>query len=216
MIGNFINYDKKYENSKNIWGKYFLDNSLKQYLNLITGKEVLDLGIGEGNNSILLHKLGYSITGVDSSLKALKVCEQQCKDIFLVNSDIRLFHIEKDYYDLITSRFVLQFIHKNDAISIINDIKNKVKNNGLVYISVFSLNDNSINLTKNNVDFDELPNNIFYNKTKNTYHSFYSKDEVLEYFKGFKTILISEEYFLDQSHGSPHYHGIIKYIGQKL
>lgn len=40
--------------------------------------------------------------------------------------------------------------------------------------------------------------------------------EVLKLFSDFKTILISEEYCLDQGGETPHYAGVIKYIGQKI
>ena len=49
----------------------------------------------------------------------------------------------------------------------------------------------------------------------NTYSSYFSKKEILELFSDFNTILISDEYSMDLGHGNPHYHGIIKYIGQK-
>ena len=54
MIGKPIDYDKKYNKNTTIWGKSTLDMSLKQYLKLLEGKNVLDLGIGEGQNSIAL------------------------------------------------------------------------------------------------------------------------------------------------------------------
>lgn len=51
MIGNPVDYDKKFkENFPNFPAK--LDIELKRYLNLVPGKELLDLGIGQGRNSI--------------------------------------------------------------------------------------------------------------------------------------------------------------------
>ena len=42
------------------------------------------------------------------------------------------------------------------------------------------------------------------------------EEEILKLFSDFTTISISDEYSLDLFHGEPHYHGIIKYIGQKV
>ena len=53
MIGNPVNYDKKYKGEFPIHPAK-LDWDLKRYLKLIPGKEVLDLGIGQGRNSIPL------------------------------------------------------------------------------------------------------------------------------------------------------------------
>ena len=215
MIGKPINYDKKYNKNTTIWGKSTLDMSLKQYLKLLEGKNVLDLGIGEGQNSIALSNLGYNVTGVDYSAKSLEVCKNKCPNIELIQSDIRNFKIETNKYNLIMARYVLQFLHKDDSINIIKSIKNNVSENGLVYIIVFSTSDPSLSRNGNDINYEKLDNNILHNKSDDTYRSYFSKSELLELFSDFTTILISDEYSMDLSHGNPHYHGIIKYIGKK-
>lgn len=217
MIGKSIDYDKKYSNNNPIWGKPNLDFELKRYLNLLNKGNVLDLGIGEGNNSIILADFGFDVTGVDDSKKALAICNNGKKDnLSLIQDDIRNFKIQNNYYDLILSRAVLHFLHKDDVKNIIYDIKSNLKNNGLVYITVFSTNDDSMNKKLANNDFEKLDNNIFHNTLDDTYMSYFTKDEILELFDGFETILILDEYSLDLGHGEPHYHGIIKYIGKKI
>ena len=215
MIGNPVDYDKKFkENFPKFPAK--LDLELKRYLNLVPGKEVLDLGIGQGRNSIPLAELGFNVTGVDYSTKCLEICKNTCNKLNLVKSDIRTFDIEKDKYDMILSRYVLHFLHKNDSYKIIENIKNNIKNNGIVYISVFSLEDPKFSKHSTSSDFEILDNNILHNKVNDTYVSFFSKDEVLNLFSDFKTIFVSEEYCLEQNVETPHYAGVIKYIGQKL
>ena len=61
-----------------------------------------------------------------------------------------------------------------------------------------------------------LENNIFHNTKNDTYVSFFTKEEILNLFKDFETICISEEYSLDLGGELPHYAGFIKYIGKKL
>ena len=216
MIGKPINYDKKYIANSHLWSKPILDNDIKKYLKLLDGKNVLDLGIGEGQNSIPLSELGYNITGIDSSKKALEICKNSSSNIKLFEGDIRNFNIEQNKYDFIMSRCVLHFLHKNDVYDIIKNIKNNLKPNGLVYISVFSTDDPSLKFKIRTPDFDTLENNIFYKVLDDTYSSYFSKDEILKLFSDFNTILISDEYSMDLGHGNPHYHGIIKYIGQKI
>lgn len=215
MIGNPVDYDKKFkENFPKFPAK--LDIELKRYLNLVPGKEVLDLGIGQGRNSIPLAELGFNVTGVDYSTKCLEICKNTCNKLNLVQSDIRTFDIEKDKYDMILSGYVLHFLHKNDSYQIIKNIKNNLKNNGIVYISVFSLEDPKFSKYSTSSDFEILDNNILHNKVNDTYVSFFSKDEVLNLFSDFKTIFVSEEYCLEQNVETPRYAGVIKYIGQKL
>lgn len=217
MIGKSIDYDKKYNNNNSIWGKPHIDHELKNYLNLLNKGNVLDLGIGEGNNSIILSNLGFNVTGVDNSEKALNICnKQKTNNLVLIKEDIRNFKIENNYYDLIMSRAVLHFLHKSDVTNIISNIKYNLKENGLVYITVFSTNDDSMDKKLINNNFEKLDNNVFHNTLSDTYMSYFTKDELLELFDGLETILISDEYSLDLSHGEPHHHGIIKYIGKKI
>lgn len=215
MIGNPVDYDKKYNGT---FPQYpaKLDQELKRFLKLVPGKEVLDLGIGQGMNSIPLSKLGFNVTGIDYSIKCLEICKQNCPEINLVQSDIRNFDIENNKYDLILSRCVLHFLHKNDSYNIVEMIKNKIKQNGLIYIQVFSLEDPRFKEHSKSSNFEILENNILHNINNDTYVSFFTKDEILDLFKDFKTILISQEYSLDQDKDFSKYAGIIKYIGQKV
>ena len=215
MIGNPVDYDKKFkENFPKFPAK--LDIELKRYLNLVPGKEVLDLGIGQGRNSIPLAELGFNVTGVDYSTKCLEICKNTCNKLNLVQSDIRTFDIEKDKYDMILSGYVLHFLHKNDSYKIVENIKNNIKDHGIVYISVFSLEDPRFIKRSTSSDFEILDNNILHNKINDTYVSFFSKEEILNLFSDFKTIFVSEEYCLEQNVETPRYAGVIKYIGQKL
>lgn len=215
MIGNPVNYDKKYKGEFPIHPAK-LDWDLKRYLKLIPGKEVLDLGIGQGRNSIPLVELGYNVTGVDYSTKCLEICKNNCPELNLIHSDIRTFPIEKNKYDLISSRCVLHFFHKEDTYKTIKTIKDGLKENGLVYIHVFSLEDPKLLKHTNSQDYEVLENNILHNTINDTYVSFFTKQEILELFSDFKTISIAEEYCLDLGRDIPHYSGIIKYIGQKI
>lgn len=215
MIGNPVNYDKKYKGEFPIH-PVKLDLDLKRYLNLLPGNEVLDLGIGQGRNSIPLVELGYNVTGVDYSTKCLEICKNNCPKLNLIQSDIRAFPIEKNKYDLISSRYVLHFFHKDDTYKIIKNIKENLKSNGLVYISVFSLEDSKLIRHTNSPNFEILENNIFHHTVNDTYVSFFAKNEILDLFSDFKTISIAEEYCLDLGGDTPHYSGIIKYIGQKI
>lgn len=176
---------------------------LRKYIKLLNGKEVLDLGVGKGYNSVLLSNFGFNVTGVDISNESLKYIEENfdCSNLTLINKDVRKFEIEKNKYDLILSSNVLHFMPKEDFLKIIKKIKENLKEDGLIYISVFSKEDPSSKLNKH---FKE-----------NTCISYFSKEEILDIFSDFTTILISDEYSLDLGHGKPHYHGMIKYIGKK-
>lgn len=213
MLGNPVNYDKKYGNGKFPLFDAKLDMELRRYLSLIPGKNVLDLGIGQGQNSIPLSNLNYNVTGVDFSNKCLEICKEKCPALNLIKSDVRSFEIEKNKYDLILSRYVLHFLHKDDSYKILHSIKDNVKKGGLVYITLFSTEDPKFVDKTQNENIEILDNNIFHNKLTDTYISFFSKEELLNIFEGFKTLYISQEYSLELLRDDPCYHGVIKYIG---
>lgn len=192
-----------YTKSKNENTQPKMAPELRKYIKLLNGKEVLDLGVGKGYNSVLLSNFGFNVTGVDISNESLKYIEENfdCSNLTLINKDVRIFEIEKNKYDLILSSNVLHFMPKEDFLKIIKKIKENLKEDGLIYISVFSKEDPSSKLNKN---FKE-----------NTCISYFSKEEILDIFSDFTTILISDEYSLDLVHGNPHYHGMIKYVGKK-
>ena len=75
MIGNPIDYDKKFKDNLPIFPPKF-DSELRRYINLVPGKEVLDLRIGQGRNSISLADLGVNVTGVVFSTKYLEFCRK--------------------------------------------------------------------------------------------------------------------------------------------
>ena len=192
-----------YSKSKNENTQPKMAPELRKYIKLLNGKEVLDLGVGKGYNSVLLSNFGFNVTGVDISNESLKYIKEtfDCPNLTLINKDVREFEIEKSKYDLILSSNVLHFMPKEDFLKIIKKIKENLKEDGLIYISVFSKEDPSSKLNK---DFKE-----------NTCISYFSKEEILDIFSDFTTILISDEYSLDLGHGNLHYHGMIKYVGKK-
>ena len=166
------------------------------------------------NVHLILLGHGFNVTGVDLSNTALEACKD-VPNLTFVQDDIRNFNIEKDKYNLIISRCVLHFLHKDDVHEIIKNIKEGLCPGGMVYVSVFSIADSGFKKRELNSDYDELDNDIFYKTTENTYMSYFTRKEILNLFADLKTIMISDEFSLDLSHDNPHYHGTIKYIGRK-
>ena len=117
---------------------------------------------------------------------------------------------------MILSRYVLHFLHKDESYNLIENMKNNIKKNGLIYITVFSTEDFRIKKFSSNTDFEELENHIFHNKINDTYISFFTKEEIKNLFSDFKPLLITESYFLDERQENTSYSGVIKYIGQKI
>lgn len=209
------------------WGKYYQntkkqlssspDFRLLQYLDLIEKGNVLDLGIGEGRNSIPFAINGCNIDGIDTYEPALSCCKEVFKDaettINLINCDLREYDIKSDNYSLIIVANVLNFFKKSEIDKIVQRIHEGLKEDGILYLTTFSKLEPKYNILKHNQEMIE--ENTFYLEERNSYVHYFTQEEINEYFSDFELIFLYEGIEYDMSHGSPHYHGGIDFMARK-
>ncbi len=70
---NADNWNEAYKRTKQLWGSE-PDHVLTEYANPVPSGHILDLGIGEGRNSLFGAELGYSVEGIDISEVAVGRC----------------------------------------------------------------------------------------------------------------------------------------------
>ena len=111
----------------------FLTDAIKSYPNkTLKNKKILDVGCGGGIFCEPLARLGADVTGIDTNKKAIQSASNHAKSeklkIKYLNTD--LANINNDNkFDIITCMEVLE--HVDDVTAIIQDIKKKLKVNGL-------------------------------------------------------------------------------------
>ena len=172
--------------------------------NFLLGGFILDLGCGQGRDSLFLAKNNFWVTAIDSSevaINQIKVKKNKfCLDnLELVWDDISNFKIVHDKYDTIICRNVLNFLNKDKALEIINSIKTNSKIGSYIIVDVFTKNDPSF-----------LSNNKF--------TCYFEEQELLKIFSDFKVVYYLENIILDNGHPGfemPHKHGVSKIIVQK-
>jgi 2-polyprenyl-3-methyl-5-hydroxy-6-metoxy-1,4-benzoquinol methylase len=141
----FIKADSEeiYAKRKYFWGTKpsELIVRLAQYLQ--PKSRILDLGAGEGRNSIYLAKKGHLVTAVDFSEQGMKKAQRRAKQNKVQIETIVAGISEPEFvqklgvYDAITSVNVLQFLTPQDAAFVLNYIKEKIKPGGYAAISSF-------------------------------------------------------------------------------
>ncbi len=209
-------WEKYYKNSIGICGS-MPDFRLIQYLDLVSKGNVLDLGIGEGRNSIPFAVKSFNIDGVDTSDTALS----QCKEVFdkqglnvnLVNCNLKDYNIKQDNYNLIIIANVLNFFNKLNINMIIHGIREGLKEDGILYLSVFSTLEPKY--SELNISQKQVEENTFYLEERNSYVHYFTQNEITEYFSDFELICLYEGIEYDISHGNPHYHGGIEFMARK-
>jgi 2-polyprenyl-3-methyl-5-hydroxy-6-metoxy-1,4-benzoquinol methylase len=209
-------WEDGYKNIKQLWGVE-PDLKLIQYFDLIKKGYVLDLGIGEGRNALPFAISGFNIEGVDISETALNQCKEEFEkiniNINLTCSDLRNYNINKNNYTLIIASNVLNFFKKEEIEIIIQNMKAGLKEEGIIYLSVFSTLDPKFHTLQ--ATFESVEENTFYVKNRETYIHYFTKEEITGYFSDFEIISVIESFEYDDSHGSPHYHGGIELMVRK-
>lgn len=194
-------YNKTYSINKNIKPSQILSLIQKNFL---LSSKIIDLGCGQGNDSLFSAKNGFLVTAIDSSsvaINQMKVKKDELKlnNLELICDDITNFNIEKDKYQVIICRNVLNFLDKNKALEILNDFKDNIQKDSYIIIEVFTKNDPSF-----------ISNNKFV--------SYFDEQELLNLFSDYEIIYYLENIILDPGHfgfSSPHKHGVARIIAQK-
>lgn len=122
-IGEY--YNKIYSENKNTFGAEPLP-IVKKVLEFLHSGTVLDLGAGEGRNSLFLVSHGFQVTAVDASSVAIEKIKKEAESRgFPITTDLKdILEFEwKQSYDLIIAAFVLHFLKTADANKVINHMK---------------------------------------------------------------------------------------------
>lgn len=213
-------WEQAYQQVESLWHLH-PDPILVQYATLVpkSGK-VIDLGMGEGRNALFFAQMGYEVKGIDISVTAVERCAKRARDADLRLSvevgNLRDVDLAPNTYSLIIASMVLQFFKQSEAMAIIACLKQELQKDGLLYLSVFSIEDPGYERLKRTSP--EVEENTFYSQQLKGYVHYFQKAEILSYFPDWKLIYCAQTQCLDLGHGGsgPHYHGIITYCGQKI
>lgn len=208
---------KEYKKQRFYW-KLKPEKGLKKVLKYVPKGMALDIGAGEGRNSIFLVKNGFEVEAIDKIKEGLEKCRKLAKKYNLPIKtrviDIRKFRFEKNKYSLILSIASLDFLKFSEIQKIMPKIKKSLKKDGVFYLIVFSTKDPLFK------DYKEkklrmVEENTFYLPRLNSFRHFFDKKELLNSLKDSNIIKIEEKKIKDAHGGEPHFHQIISVIARK-
>ncbi|MEK6981980.1 MAG: class I SAM-dependent methyltransferase [Candidatus Micrarchaeota archaeon] len=86
----------------------------------VTGSRILDIACGSGNYSIYLAKLGFDVTAIDISEKAIKIAKEKAKvaevKINFITGDFLEYSFEEKKFDFIFDYSIMHHITPDDIL----------------------------------------------------------------------------------------------------
>lgn len=102
---------------------------------------LLDLGCGDGRDSIYFSKKGLKVTGVDFSQIAMDRLKIQNPDVQWIQQDIRNIDFKEHSFDVIYSHLSLQYFDDETTNQIVGKLYKILANNGLLFVKCKSIDD---------------------------------------------------------------------------
>jgi tellurite methyltransferase len=174
--------------------------------------EALDLGCGEGRNSLLLARYGYHVHAVDSSSQGIQKLEKyaRLKGLDTIDgevADVRTVQLATNSYDAIVAVTILDHITEKEGKTVSETIIDALKSGGFVFIEAFTVHDPAANASRK--EHETI------SETATFVQHYFDEGELATLFSTLETLKYEEIMKYDDSHGEPHYHGLARLIGRK-
>lgn len=152
------------------------------------GKRLVDVGCGNGRDSLFFYRNGLRVLGIDASDVAIRQLQKETKEGWLefLCGDFTYLPDERETYDYCYSRFTLHAISQEQSGRLLTHAAQLLKSGGTIWIEARSVNDE---LYGKGVPLGK--NEFFYN---DHYRRFIEKEALkkeLEQF-GFSVVYIEE------------------------
>ncbi len=136
MIDFKNRFNQKYKYTPNVFGVQPMP-VLKKALNYISSGTALDLGVGNGRNSLYLLSKNFIVTGVDMSKEGIELLKNRLpaeSNIKLIVGNVLDFESDEKF-DLVCAIGLLHFLNIEDVNALIVKMKKFTKNGGMNVIA---------------------------------------------------------------------------------
>ena len=203
-------WEKQYRARGRLWTGYYSTNRIEKRLH--QNSRVLEVGCGNGKPLIPLAKRKYDVVGLDVSGTALKILEKTLKrsGVYanLVLGDATSFPFHDGCFDAALCNYVLTHLLGEDRIKGVNEIRRVLRNNGFLFMEVFSANDFRYGKGK------KIEENSFLRKDGIVYH-YFTYDEIKNLLKDFQILELKKIVKGRIIQGVRYNHNIISVTAQK-
>ncbi len=149
---------KRWNRDEKYWNNYYADKAFgsgggtkpslfacfafQEYME--AGKELIELGCGNGRDSLFFAKNGINVTGIDASETAIDELRNMVEldnCIFICDDFVNAEAIYQIQYDYCYSRFTLHAINEQQEEQILLKAFGMIKENGFLFIEARSVHD---------------------------------------------------------------------------
>lgn len=138
-------YDRVYSESQDYFGAE-PSELVERYADLIpTDVPVLDIGMGQGRNSLALARKGHHVVGIDTSRVAVRVVRERAarEDLPLEvwHGHFRDFEAEADGFGAVMVFGLLQMLDRHEGASLLHRIRQWTRPGGVVFLTAWHVDD---------------------------------------------------------------------------
>jgi SAM-dependent methyltransferase len=145
---------------------------------------ILDVGCAGGYKTRYIANKGYTVTGIDFSEEMIKIAKKDAPDLTFDVVDIFELDTYQKKFDGIFAQAVLLHVPKSKIMSVLESLKNKLHENGLLYIAVKGVKDDGVE--------EKVITEKDYGYSYERFFSFFSEKELREYFKQLNMTIVWE------------------------
>lgn len=147
-----IEISEDYKRDTDYWNEYYKKMNIgepslfaQEVGTMLTpAKNILELGCGNGRDSLYFLGLGLNVVAIDSSdgvIAQLKEKYEENNIYFICDDFVSSSAIFSGQYDYVYSRFTLHAITEEQETEVLHNVYKVLKKNGLFFIEVRSVND---------------------------------------------------------------------------
>lgn len=106
----------------------------EEFLSLLSGKKILDLGCGSGDHAVYFVEKGLDVTCVDLSEEMIKLCKEKSLNAYV--EDLENLPFEKESFDGIWAVTSLLHIPKVNLSKVCKNLHSLLKKDGILFVTV--------------------------------------------------------------------------------
>jgi tellurite methyltransferase len=198
-----MSYDETYRNTKNVFGiepELVLRN---YYRRMNKSRPILDIGAGQGRNTLFLAREGFMVDAIDPSRIAIEtvsaLATQEALSIRTYQCDFATFVPPTDTYSGILVFGLIQILSWTEIEMLLGKLKHWTTEGSLVFVTGFTVADTSFaNYSRN---WKSLGRNSFADELGNV-RTYLEPGELLKLFEGYTVLHHWEGIGPEHRHGT--------------